>query len=278
MPIDPCANEIGILDREPFGNRRERRRACGQVQRRDGVRLGEALPRRDGGRTDHRLGAGAHEPPARGEPVVVGLTLDILLVDLTSFLAAELDPEKRKASETTIPLLSDIPLTGAARFDRSWRFYLTSPLVPLCGWLVFRTCRGLGLRSAGENPQGADVSGIHVNARRGSYTAGMGGAYLILASVGRFEDSIVGGRGFIALIALIAVTVGGWTRRGTIAGCLLFGVVLSFRLSLPGLGYELNGDFLAWLPFVVTILAMSFFAQRVRPPAVLAQSSVRGLQ
>ena len=106
-------------------------------------------------------------------------------------------------------------------------------------------------------------------------TSGMGGAYLVLGAVGQFEDSIVGGRGFIALIAVI---FGGWTLRGTIAGCLLFGLVLSFRLSLPALGYELNGDLLASLPFVVTIVAMSLFASRVRPPAALAQPFIRGLR
>lgn len=211
---------------------------------------------------------------------VVGLTLNILVLGLTSFLAAEIDPVTSRSSSTAIPLLSDIPLIGAAMFDRSWLFYLIYPLVPLCGWLVFRTRWGLELRAAGENPQSADVSGIDVNARRrqGIYvagmTAGMGGAYLVLAAVGQFEDSIVGGRGFIALIAVI---FGGWTLSGTIGGCLLFGAVLSFRLSLPALGYDLNGDFLASLPFVVTILAMSIFAKSVRPPAALAQPFVRGL-
>jgi ABC-type uncharacterized transport system permease subunit len=211
---------------------------------------------------------------------VVGLTLNILVLGLTSYLDSELDPVTRKASATAIPLLSDIPLVGAALFDRSWLFYLIYPLVPLCWWLVFRTRWGLELRAAGENPQSADVSGIDVNRRRrqGIYvaglTAGAGGAYLSLAAVGQFEDSIVGGRGFIALIAVI---FGGWTLFGTVAGCVLFGAVLSFRLSLPALGYELNGDFLASLPFVVTILAMSLFAQRVRPPAALAQPFIRGL-
>ena len=54
--------------------------------------------------------------------------------------------------------------------------------------------------------------------------------------------------------------------------------MLSFRLSLPALGYELSGDLLASLPFLVTILAMSIFAQRVRPPAALAQPFIRGLK
>ena len=212
---------------------------------------------------------------------VVGLTLNILVFGLVSFLASELDPRTVKSTSTAIPLLSDIPLVGAALFDRSWLFYLVYPLVPLCWWIVFRTRWGLELRSAGENPQSADVSGIDVNKRRrqGIYvaglTAGMGGTYLVLAAVGQFEDSIVGGRGFIALIAVI---FGGWTLRGSIAGCLLFGSVLSFRLSLPALGYELNGDLLASLPFVVTIVAMSLFATRVRPPRALAQPFIRGLK
>ncbi|HUF98030.1 MAG TPA: ABC transporter permease [Ilumatobacter sp.] len=211
---------------------------------------------------------------------VVGLTLNILVLGLASYLASELDPVTRKSSSTTIPLLSDIPLVGSALFDRSWLFYLIYPLVPFCWWLVYRTRWGLELRSAGENPQSADVSGIDVNKRRrqsiyiAGLTAGMGGTYLVLAAVGQFEDSIVGGRGFIALIAVI---FGGWTLRGTVAGCLLFGAVLSFRLSLPALGYDVSGDLLASLPFVVTIAAMSIFAARVRPPRALAQPFVRGL-
>ncbi|MFP5489380.1 MAG: ABC transporter permease [Acidimicrobiia bacterium] len=212
---------------------------------------------------------------------VVGLTLNILVLGLTSFLASELDPVTTKAGSQRIPLLADIPLIGAALFDRTWMFYLIFAVAPACWWIVFRTRWGLELRATGENPQSADVSGIDVNKRRrqGIYvagiTAGMGGAYLVLGAVGQFEDSIVGGRGFIALIAVI---FGGWTLRGTLAGCLLFGAVLSFRLSLPALGYELNGDLLSSLPFVVTIIAMSVFASRVRPPAALAQPFIRGLK
>ncbi|MCU0261296.1 MAG: ABC transporter permease [Ilumatobacteraceae bacterium] len=212
---------------------------------------------------------------------VVGLTLNILVLGVVSFLDSELSPSISKASPQRIPLLADIPLVGDALFNRTWLFYLIYAVVPICWWLVFRTRWGLELRSVGENPQSADVSGIDVNKRRrqGIYitgiTSGMGGAYLVLGAVGQFEDSIVGGRGFIALIAVI---FGGWTLRGTIAGCILFGAVLSFRLSLPALGYDINGDLLASLPFVVTILVMAIFAQRVRPPAALAQPFIRGLK
>ncbi|MEM9034432.1 MAG: ABC transporter permease [Actinomycetota bacterium] len=212
---------------------------------------------------------------------VVGLTLNILVLGLASFLASELDPVIRQVDSQRIPLLADIPLIGEALFDRTWMFYLVYLVIPACWWIVFRTRWGLELRSTGENPQSADVSGIDVNKRRreGIYvagvTAGLGGAYLVLGAVGTFEDSIVGGRGFIALIAVI---FGGWTLRGTVAGCVLFGTVLSFRLSLPNLGYDLSTDLLTALPFLVTILVMAIFAKRVRPPTALAQPFIRGLK
>ncbi len=69
---------------------------------------------------------------------------------------------------------------------------------------MYRTRWGLEVRAIGEDPQAADVSGLHVNTRRrqaiylAGLTAGLGGAYLLLAAVGRFEDSMIGGRGFIA--------------------------------------------------------------------------------
>jgi ABC-type uncharacterized transport system permease subunit len=212
---------------------------------------------------------------------VVGLTLNILVLGMTSFLFSELEPTTSKMGDNAIPLLSEIPFAGPVLFDRSWTFYLVYLVIPVCWFLVYRTRWGLELRAAGENPQSADVSGIDVNLRRrqGIYvagiTSGLSGAFLTLAVVGSFEDSIVGGRGFIALIAVI---FGGWRLFGTIGGCLLFGTVLSFRLSLQALHYDVSGDLLAALPFLVTILAMTIFAKRVRPPAALAQPFIRGLK
>lgn len=215
------------------------------------------------------------------DPFVVGLTLNILVLGVVGYLASVWQPETRTADVIEIPLLVDIPLVGPAFFGQTWPLYLLYPLVPFAFWLVYRTRWGLEVRAVGEDPQSADVSGIHVNRRRrqaillcGAFS-GLGGAYLLLGQVGRFEDSIVSGRGFIAIVAVI---FGGWTLRGTILGCLLFGTVLSFRLSLPALGYELNTELLSSLPFLVTILAMALFAHRVRQPAALARPFIRGLK
>lgn len=212
---------------------------------------------------------------------VVGLTLNILVFGLAGFLDNEIEPETKLAGKWEVPLLSDIPLVGQALFGQRWPFYVLFVLLPFTWWLVFRTRWGLELRSVGENPQSADVSGIDVNKRRrqsiyyAGFTAGLGGWFLLFAQVGLFEDSIVGGRGFIAIAAVI---FGGWTLRGTVAGCIIFAGALSFRLSVQGLGYEVNSELLQSLPFIVTLGGMALFAHRVRAPAALAQPFVRGLK
>jgi general nucleoside transport system permease protein len=212
---------------------------------------------------------------------VVGLTLNILMLGLAGFLDRAIDPESTFAGRWAVPLLSDIPLVGGALFDQRWPFYLLYPLIPFSWWLVYRTRWGLEVRSAGENPQSADVSGVDVNKRRrqtiyyAGLTSGIGGAFMVFANVGEFNESVIGGRGFIAIAAVI---FGGWTLKGTIAGCIVFAGALSFRLSIQGLGYELNSEFLQSLPFLVTILGMALFAHRVRAPAALARPFIRGLK
>ena len=211
---------------------------------------------------------------------IVGLALNTLVLGVASFLNTSIQPVSSAAHRFAIPVVSKIPLVGEALFYQPWPLYLVYPMVPGAWWLLYRTRWGLEVRAVGENPQAADVTGIDVNKRRrqsiyvAGLTAGLGGGYLVLGQVGRFEDAIVGGQGFIAIAAVI---FGGWTLRGVIGGCVLFGTVNSFRLTLPTVGHELNSELLSAAPFVVTIVTVSFFAYRTREPRALAQPFVRGL-
>lgn len=220
----------------------------------------------------HRLAA---------DQFVVGLTLNILILGLAGFLDREIELTTKTAGKFQVPVLHNIPLVGDALFDQPWPFYLLFAVVPLSWALMFRTRWGLEVRSSGEDPQAADVSGIDVNKRRrqaiyyAGFTAGLGGAFLLFVQVGRFDEGVVSGRGFIAIAAVI---FGGWTLRGTVAGCLIFAMALSLRLQLP-LYYEgIPTELLQATPFLVTILGMAIFAKRVRPPAALARPFIRGLK
>jgi general nucleoside transport system permease protein len=222
----------------------------------------------------------SHRLPA--DQFVVGLVLNVLVLGVVGFLTSEIEPQSAVVSRVKIPVLGDIPLVGAALFDQPWVLYLVYPLVPAIWWLVYRTRWGLEVRAIGEDPNAADVSGLHVNKLRrqtiylAGLTAGLGGGYFLFARSGRFEDSLIGGRGYIAIAAVI---FGGWTMKGTVSGCVLFGLVGSFVLTIPSLGFEaIDPAFLAMAPNVVTIVAMALFATRVRQPAALARPFVRGLK
>lgn len=212
---------------------------------------------------------------------VVGLTANVLVLGLAGFLNASIDPIAKRASVVEIPLLADIPLIGPALFGQTWPTYLLYPLIPLTWWLLYKTRWGLEVRSVGENPQASDVSGIDVNKRRrqaiyyGGILAGLGGAFLVLGQVGSFDTGGVGGRGFIAIAA---VYFGGWTLFGTMLGALMFGLADAFRLTLPVLGYSLNAQFLAALPYLLTIIVMYAITKQFRQPAGLSRPFIRGLR
>ena len=214
---------------------------------------------------------------------VVGLTLNILVLGLAQFLNSQLKLKNdlSLAKHWKVPLLWHIPGIGRSLFTQAWPFYLVVPAVLVGWWVVFRTRWGLEVRSVGEDPQAADVSGIHVNKRRresiyvcGMF-AGLSGAYLLFGLVGSFQPSNVGGRGIIAIAAVI---FGGWTLRGMLAGSLLFGLLAGVKQVLPSVHYTLNDQLLQALPFLAALAVMAVFARRTRQPASLARPFVRGLK
>lgn len=211
---------------------------------------------------------------------VVGLTLNILALGITSFLLETIELTPHQAGEVHVPGLQALPLLGEAMFRMRWPIYLVVVVVPLSWYVVQRTRWGLELRACGEDPQAADVTGIDVSKRQrqGVYwlgiMAGLGGACLSVAQVGLFNQNMTAGRGFIVNAAVI---FGGWRLSGTIAGCFLFGAADAMRLALPALGYTIQPQFLIVAPYVAALLALCFFAKRNRRPAALARPFVRGL-
>jgi simple sugar transport system permease protein len=222
----------------------------------------------------------SHRLPA--DQFVVGLVLNVLVLGLVGFLASSIDQRSEVVRRIKIPLLWHLPLVGPGLFNQSWVLYLAYPVIPLVWWLIYRTRWGLAVRAVGEDPNAADVSGLNVNKLRRQtiyltgLLSGLGGGYFLFARSGRFEDSLIGGRGYIAIAAVI---FGGWTLKGTIAGCVLFGLVESFALTIPALRYKpIDSAFLAMAPSVVTIVVMAVFATRVRQPRALARPFIRGLK
>jgi ABC-type uncharacterized transport system permease subunit len=214
---------------------------------------------------------------------VVGLTLDVLVLGLTDFFF-NLYPNSADSHFSTlrVPLLGSIPVIGQPLFQQPWPLYLLFGLVPLVWWLVQRTTWGLQLRASGENPEAADATGIHVNVRRrqGLYLcgllSGLGGAFLSVGVVGSFNQDITDGIGFVVIAAVI---FGGWTMRGTVLGCILFGFFVAMGQGgvLSVVGVHVNAELLLVLPYVVPLVAMLVLARSSRAPRALARPFVRGI-
>jgi simple sugar transport system permease protein len=210
---------------------------------------------------------------------VVGLTLNVLILGLTNYLLETVKMKPKQIGVLTIPILSKIPVVGKPLFSQRWPAFLLYLLIPATWWIVQRSRWGLEIRSVGENPKAADITGIQVNKRRRQALlwcgalAGLGGAYLSVAEVGTFTSNMTAGRGFIVIAAVI---FGGWTLRGMVAGCFLFGGADALRLALPAIGYKINAQLLVAAPYMLALVAMCFFAKRLRQPGALAQPFERG--
>jgi simple sugar transport system permease protein len=216
----------------------------------------------------------------RASQVVAGLVFNVLALGIASTvyrkaLGNSAVPESIAMFQPVhIPWIGNLPVIGPVFFGQSVLFYLTIALAFVAHFVLFRTNFGLALRASGENPAAADSAGISVYRMRYAGTlisgaaAGMAGAYLVLAQVGVFRESIVSGQGFIALGIVI---FGRWHPLKATVAALVFGACDALQLSLQIFGTRVPPQLLLALPYVVTILAISglFGGKAVQPAALM---------
>ncbi len=221
--------------------------------------------------------------------IIVGVVLNVLVSGLTGFLfekimkikvdGATIYNQPVQLPDLPIPVLSQIPVIGPTLFRQSIIGYLMLVLVAAVWFGLFRTRWGLRIRAVGEHPKAADTVGINVNRTRflnvlaGGAVAGVGGAYFTLVAVSSFSKDMTGGLGFIALAALI---FGRWNPIGAALAALLFGVAGNLQSILSLAGTPIDGQFLAMLPYALTILAVSGFVGKSRAPAADGEPYLKG--
>ena len=160
-----------------------------------------------------------------------------------------------------IPLLSKIPILGQIFFSHNLLVYIAFLLVPLSWYVLNKTPWGLEVRAAGTHPRAADSIGVRVALVRyqalavGGGLAGLAGAYLSLCQAKMFSDSLIAGRGFIA-VAL--VYFGHWNPVRIMGGALLFSLAQSLQLAIQGRGINFPYEFAVMLPYVLVIVVLAF--------------------
>lgn len=181
------------------------------------------------------------------DQVVVGMGIWILGFGLTTYIGN--------------------PYTGPLGMERiatigglSPFFYLSIVLVAAAWFALFKTSLGLNIRSVGEEPSVAEVSGINVVKIRylcviiGGMFAGLAGAIYALFYNPVWNYNFLMGWGFIAL-ALVFFSM--WNPVILLGGSLLFGTLwqlsLNPQLVLPGI---MSRYIWRTIPFVITIVVL----------------------
>ena len=208
----------------------------------------------------------------RRDQVIVGTALNFLALGLTGVLFRAYFSGRTVGVAPTLPRLADTDINALV--------VLALLLVPLGQWLLFRTRLGVTLRAAGEVPEAAAAGGSRVNRLRvawvlaGGAFAGAGGAALAIGINNAFTENMTGGRGFIALAAVV---FGRWTPVGVLGAALLFAAadVAQARLQAAGLVTVPYPVFLA-IPYVLTLAALALRGARVRAPAALGEPFDQG--
>ena len=154
------------------------------------------------------------------------------------------------------------------------------PIAVILVWVgLYKTKWGLRVRAVDEHPQAADTMGIKVNATRfwnvtlGGAIAGIGGSFFTLVAIDSFTKEISGGRGFIALAALI---FGRWNPIGAFFAALLFGFADNLQSIVTIIGTPVPSQFMAMLPYLVTVFAVAGLVGKSRGPAASGIPYVKG--
>ena len=178
------------------------------------------------------------------DQVVVGMGIWILGFGLTTYIG---NPYTGPLGMERIPTI-----LGLSPF-----FYVGIALVVVSWFVLSKTSLGLRIRSVGENPSVAEVSGIDVTKTRylcvtiGGMLMGLSGAIYSLFYNPVWNYNFLMGWGFIAL-ALVFFSM--WNPWILLGGSLLFGTLwqlsLNPQLVLPGV---LSRYIWRTIPFVITI-------------------------
>jgi len=206
------------------------------------------------------------------DQIVSGTVINILAIGITGSFYRTFIQNANLSGTGVLPavrltFLPNAPIIGSITI-------LALLLIPLVHVILFRSVWGLRTRACGEHPLAAETAGISVyfvryaNVIASGALGGLGGAYFSLQQIGNFLPNMTGGRGFIALAAMI---FGQWTPVGAFLASLLFAGAdaLSARLQIAGV--NLPYQILGMLPYVLTIVVVAGAVGRAVAPAAVGR-------
>ena len=225
----------------------------------------------------------------RADQIIGGVAINLLALGITGYAFVQIyGDENIPAGVSEIPrlnlsFLDSVPPDSLGNFlygafgRLSVMIWIGFVLVVVAHFVLFKTPIGLRIRACGEHPRAADTVGISVyGVRYAAVTlsgalAAAGGAFLSVGVISSFNENMTGGRGFIALAAVI---FGNWRPFGAFAAACLFGfsTALAFRLGDAYSGSVAGLDVVAqMLPYVLTLIVVAGVIGKSIPPAAVGR-------
>ena len=193
---------------------------------------------------------------------VTGLALLFLLQGATAVFGRNIVGQSISA-ENIYPLafLRPIPAIGSIVAEMDLMAILAILMALTLAWFVWRTRWGLQLRACGESASAAISAGIPITRFRigaGMFAgalAGIAGAQFSLFYTQQWQENMIAGRGWIALVLVIFAK---WKPSRVLIGALLFGGITSLQLNFQIRGFSSSQYLLACTPFVITMVVLAW--------------------
>lgn len=218
----------------------------------------------------------------KANQIVSGVAINLFASGITVFFSWLLFNETQIMAKMNLPIWG-LPLPNIGEGSTFVRniivmfahysplVYLTIIIFVLAHIVLFKTPFGLRLRSVGEYPEAADTVGVNIIKMRymavmaSGALAGLAGSFLSLEQAHFFVKEMSGGRGYIALAAMI---FGKWTPLGTAGAALLFGVGEALAMRLQGV-LAVPVQFIHMVPYLLAIFVLVGAIGRAIPPRAI---------
>jgi len=214
-----------------------------------------------------------------GNQIVSGTGINLFALGFSAYMSQTIWGSRgASVSVPGIPVISfqflkdSVPLIGDALgtlFTQNPLVYLMFIVVVLSYIVLFKTPLGLRIRAVGEHPAAADTAGINVHRTKylclfaSGMLAGLGGVFLSLGTLSLFVLGMTGGRGFIALAAMI---LGRWKPFGAMAASFMFGILYALQIGLQSTGW-LPPQIVQATPYILTVAVLAGFVRKAKAPS-----------
>lgn len=204
------------------------------------------------------------------DQVIIGVAINLLVTGATRFFLKLLFDSSSNSPRVSGFGSGGAGVLGSLGDPLLWIGLLSAPLV---AWVLYRTPYGLRVRASGEHPEAAESVGVSIPRVRylavmlSGALAALGGVYLALEQH-QFTDNMTAGRGYIALAAVI---FGRWDPVRAGIACLLFAAAETLEIQVQAFGH-VPSQFVAMIPYVLTIVALAGVVGRSVAPAALGKN------